>query len=241
VSVLSEERRSVLDERGWVVIPDALTPGECDEWSAAVDDVWERQRFEPHGYTEEPGVRFADDLLRYSTLFQKCFTEPAAVAAVRSVLGPDIKLSLLNGRRTDPGYGAQPLHELKRRRGRPFSSCTTFWCLDAFTPQNGTRVLPGSHLDDAPFLAKLTDPEAEHPDEDRVVAPRGGVIVFNSHLIHAGSRNDGTAPRRTVQCTFARRGDKPYYDYSDLPAGILAGLRPEAVDMLGLGTPGTGA
>ncbi|MER8072276.1 phytanoyl-CoA dioxygenase family protein [Streptomyces sp. NPDC094034] len=231
---LTAEQRSRLDEDGFLVLPDILSADQCDVWSAAVDEVWERQRTETHGYTEEPGVRFADNLLRHSLLFEGCLREPLVLDGVRAVLGPGIKLSLLNGRRTEPGYGLQPLHDLQRERGRPFQGCTTFWCLDAFTAANGTRVIPGSHLTGDPFLARCEDPLLPHPDETRVVARRGSVVIFNSHLIHGGSRNEAATPRRSVQCTFTLVGNQSYYDWRKLPQEIRHGLGPESVDLLGV-------
>lgn len=235
---LTEEQRHGLEETGYLVLPGILSQEQCDVWSRAVDQVWELQRYEPHGYTEEPGVRFADNLLRYSLLFERCLQAPPVLAAVRSVLGGKIKLSLLNGRRTDPGHGLQPLHDLRRRRGRPFLWCSTFWCLDAFTPANGTRVIPGSHLSDAAFRSRFQDPLLPHPDERRIVAPRGAVIVFNSHLIHGGSSNEADTPRRSVQATFTLPDEPSYYDWTELPPAVLRGLSPAGVALLGVGPAG---
>ncbi len=123
------------------MLPNILFADDCDVWSDAIDETWISDRLKPHDYMEEPGVQFVKNLLRHSVLFERRATEAAVVQSVRAVLETDVRLSLLYGRRTDPGYGLQPLHDLQRRRGRPFHLCNAIWCLDEFTALNGTRAM----------------------------------------------------------------------------------------------------
>jgi ectoine hydroxylase-related dioxygenase (phytanoyl-CoA dioxygenase family) len=233
-SVLTAEQRRQIDEDGYTVLPDILSPQECDEWSQAVDEIWLDQRGKPHSYREEAGVKFVQKLLRFSPLFERCATEPAVVEAARAVLGPGLLLSSVNSRCVDPGYGNQPLHDLDRERGKPFRWCDALWCLDPFTARNGTRVLPGSHLTAEPFMSMMDDPTAAHPLEQVVVAPRGSVVLFNAHLIHAGSTNMEQTPRRSVQTQFCRAGEPTTYNWTILPDDIMAGLSPRGRELLGL-------
>lgn len=233
--LLTPQQRGELDEAGYTVVRSVLSDGECDEWSRLIDDMWEEERSGPHDYDEEAGVRFTDNLLRYSCAFEKAIAAPAILEGVRYVLGEDVIVSLVNGRRADPGYGLQPLHELQRRRGRPFVSCNTMWCLDEFTALNGaTRVIPGSHLSAEPFLSRMEDPMRKHPDETQILAPRGAVVIFNSHLLHAGDRNATDKPRRCVHSQFTLRGRPTEYAWHELPGHILAELTPQGRGLLGL-------
>lgn len=232
---LDAQRRQEIDELGYTVLEGILTDVECDQWSEATDAIWERERGKPHAYEEETGVRFVDNLLRFSALFEKSASEASVVAAVRSVLGPGVILNLVNARRSDPGYGLQPLHDLDRPRGHPFHMCNTIWCLDEFTPENGsTRVIPGSHLDGEPFLSRITDPRAPHPDEITISAPRGAVVIFNAHMLHAGGRNETDRPRRSVQSQFTLEMRKPFYPWHELPAAIVREFQPETLRLLAL-------
>jgi ectoine hydroxylase-related dioxygenase (phytanoyl-CoA dioxygenase family) len=233
-SRLTVDQLQQLDEDGYVVLPNHLSPEDCDLWSQEVEDAWERDRTEQHDYIEEPGVRFVANLLRHSVMFERCATDPAVLEGIRAVLGPDVMLSTINGRRADPGYGNQPLHELDRQRGKPFRKCDAIWCLDEFTALNGTRVIPGSHLGAEHFLSRLKDPLLPHPDERIVEAPRGSVLVFVASLIHGGSTNRNDKPRRSIQTQFALAGEKPLYDWSALPSHIQEELQPESLRLLGL-------
>jgi ectoine hydroxylase-related dioxygenase (phytanoyl-CoA dioxygenase family) len=219
-------QRRQLDAEGWVLIPDVLSSRECDELARRLDDAWEADRFQPHDYTPEPGVCFVQNIFRHSEAFEACVTDPTVLDAVVVVLGSDIVLSTLNGRNPTPGYGNQPLHDLHRRRGKPFRWCDVVWCVDEFTEANGPRVLPGSHLSDDRYLARLEDPLAPHPDQLMIAAMRGSAVVFNAALIHAGSTNETDAPRRSVQGQFVRSEMPPAYDWSAPPASLRAGALP---------------
>jgi phytanoyl-CoA dioxygenase PhyH len=236
-SKLTDEQRHILDRDGYLVLPGILSDEECDLWSQATDEVWERDRITPgpHPYREEPGVQFVPNPLRHSLLFEKCIIEPQVLEGVRAALESPVVLHLINSRRSDPGYGEQPLHDLDRERGRPFRGCNTLWCLDEFTETNGaTRVIPGSHLTDTEFLARMVDPWATHPDERYVVAPRGAVVIFNAHLIHAGSKNRSDKPRRSVHGYFTPPDRPSHYHWPDLPPHILAGLSPASRELMRL-------
>jgi ectoine hydroxylase-related dioxygenase (phytanoyl-CoA dioxygenase family) len=146
-----------------------------------------------------------------------------------------LRLNLVNGRCANPNSGLQPLHDLSRRRGRPFEKCNVIWCLDEFTPTNGaTRVIPGSHLTGEPFMSRMTDPMLPHPDECLVLAPRGAVIMHNSHLIHGGTMNRSTARRRSLHNAFTTPATPTTYDWRALPTHIREGLQPETLGLLGL-------
>jgi ectoine hydroxylase-related dioxygenase (phytanoyl-CoA dioxygenase family) len=67
------------------------------------------------------------------------------------------------------------------------------WCITAFTPDNGPlRVIPGSHRVSQPPTDVLAfgSGMGPHPDEVKIVAPAGSVILFNSaDLWHSGTLN----------------------------------------------------
>jgi ectoine hydroxylase-related dioxygenase (phytanoyl-CoA dioxygenase family) len=235
-SRFSKEQAHELEINGYAVLPEILSDDECDLFSRLLDESWNRSE----RILLENGVRFLPNALHFSPLFERFVLEPTVLAAVRSVLGPEIQLNLINGRLPDPGSGLQPLHDLARRRGRPFEKCSTIWCIDEFTEFNGApRVLPGSHLSAEPFLSRCVDPTLPHPDEVHVVAPRGAVVVHNSHLLHGGTLNRSDRPRRSVLSAFttssAAANYKNKHGLQELPREIRRELSAECLQMLGLG------
>jgi len=233
---LTGRQQRELDHVGYIALNGILSQQECGLLSRAVDELWEKEQTANHDYVGTPGVRFTANLLRHSLLFERCLVQPLVLDAVRAVLGPDIFLFVINARRADRGYGNQPLHDLKRSRGKPFRWCNAIWCLDEFTPKNGsTRVIPGSHLTAEPFLSRCSDPALPHPDECRIEASRGSVVILNSHLIHGGSTNETTRPRRCIHVVFTLKSET-HYDWRELPESILKGLMPQSLDLIGLGS-----
>jgi ectoine hydroxylase-related dioxygenase (phytanoyl-CoA dioxygenase family) len=81
------------------------------------------------------------------------------------------------------------------------------WCVSAFTPDNGPlRVIPGSHRVSEPPIDMLAfgSGMGPHPDEVKIVAPAGSVIMFNSaDLWHSGTFNYSPAPRLAVTVGFS--------------------------------------
>jgi hypothetical protein len=80
------------------------------------------------------------------------------------------------------------------------------WCIITFTPDNGPpRVIPGSHRVRKPPTDVLAfgSGMGPHPDEVKIVAPAGSVIMFNSaDLWHSGTLNYSPAPRLAVTAGF---------------------------------------
>jgi len=75
----------------------------------------------------------------------------------------------------------------------------------------------------------LADPAAAHPDEVKLTAPAGTVVVFNSHLWHGGTINRTSRPRRAVHSYFTLRGNRQQLDQQKyVRAETLARLSPAA-------------
>jgi ectoine hydroxylase-related dioxygenase (phytanoyl-CoA dioxygenase family) len=111
-----------------------------------------------------------------------------------------------------PGCGHQGLHpdfEQRRTAGR-WQTLSAMWCITAFTPDNGPlRVIPGSHRISEPPIDMLAfgSGMGPHPDEVKIVAPAGSVIMFNSaDLWHSGTLNYSPAPRLAVTAGFSPGG-----------------------------------
>ncbi|MEV6827077.1 phytanoyl-CoA dioxygenase family protein [Amycolatopsis sp. NPDC051102] len=229
---LTDEQRRRMDEDGYIVIPDALSQEECDQFSRLLDTLWFSEGlFRTHDFDEN--VQFVPNLLQYSSSFERCVSDARVLDAVQVALGARFRLNRLQSRRVDPGGGHQPLHDLERSRGGPYFKANVIWCLDEFTPDNGsTRVIAGSHRSGEPFLSRCTDPDLPHPDEQRVLASRGSAIVHNSHLLHGGTKNESSAPRRSIHTAYATLSTEPHWSFDDLPPEIRGQLSSQTLALL---------
>lgn len=156
----------------------------------------------------EVGVTRVCNLLNKSAQFDVCFTHATVLAGVSHLLGDDLKVSSVNYRAAHPGWGLQPLHTdwEDPPHGDKWMACNTLWVLDDYTESNGaTRVVPGTHRSGTIPDRALGDPFAAHPEEHRISARAGDVILMNAHTWHSGTRNTQHAMRRIIQCYFVRR------------------------------------
>lgn len=238
---LTDEERAFLDAEGYLPLHDVLTPEEAgrlaervdailaEEGSAAGRELHESPMIK---HPTEVGAARLSDLVNKDPAFDVCFTHPRVLAAIAHVLGGPFKLSSLNSRASLPGHGLQALHADWPRATTPgdYYVCNSIWLLDDFTPENGaTRVVPGTHRSGRVPKEDMTDPQAAHPDEIQLLAPRGTVVIFNSHTWHGGTLNRTGAPRRAIHSYFCRRDQVQQIDQQRyIRPETLARLSPAA-------------
>ena len=225
---LDPATREQLDRDGYAPLYGVLADGQLTrirtriaELTAAEGDQAGR---EVH---QEAGTDRLADLVNKDPVFEVCFTDPRVLACIAHVLG-DFKLSSLNSRAALPGQGLQALHSEGGPVGLgPYQVCNSIWLLDDFTEDNGaTRVVPGSHRLTVSVRDAVPDTAAAHPDEVRLTAPAGTVVVFNSHLWHGGTRNRTGGQRRALHSYFTRRGNAQQLNQREF-------IRPETLARLG--------
>ena len=84
-----------------------------------------------------------------------------------------------------------PLQPLTRH-GRSASACLALstngralWMLDEMNEENGTILLPGSHMAAVnPSVPGVHEPMTEHPAEQRATGKAGSVLIIDSRLWH---------------------------------------------------------
>jgi len=197
---LAPDERAQLERDGFVVLSGVLDPADARAWADAVERL--------AGEGAARGTGHVEDLLARDGRFARALAAPRVLAATWHVLRAPFRLCGFSARVPYPGFGAQGLHcdGLSRRSADERSVVTAIWMLDAFDARNGpTRVVPGSQRQPRTPPKALADPAARHPDERRVTGQAGSVLVFDGHLWHSGTRNDGDAPRRSLQVQFVAR------------------------------------
>ena len=142
--------RQQLEENGYLVLPDFLSPAEVDRFTTRIEEIFAEERDHAGAeFKQEPGARRLANMVDKDEMFAKVIETPEILESMEAVLGPDFKLSSLNIRSANPyGNSGQPLHvdsgALPDERGN--SVCNSVWMLDDFTEDNGAlRVVPGSH------------------------------------------------------------------------------------------------
>jgi ectoine hydroxylase-related dioxygenase (phytanoyl-CoA dioxygenase family) len=130
--------------------------------------------------------------------------QPLLFSAADTVIGPGCQVDGLSLRAPLPGCGHQGLHPdffPGHHTSGPWQVLAAMWCITGFTRDNGPlRVIPGSHrsardpADDMEFPGM-----GPHPDEVKLTAPAGSLIMFNSaSLWHSGTLNYSPGLRLAV-------------------------------------------
>ncbi len=218
--MLTAADRNFLDTQGYLDLGILLTPEDLKSIRARIDQLLQAEGENAGSevfdspyirHPKEKGARRLADLVNKGVEFDVFYQHPKVLAAIRHVLGKEIKLSSLNYRAAIPGDGLQKLHVDWHESvdSGDYKVCNSIWLLDDFSVENGaTRVVPGTHLKGDLPQEVLEDPERPHPNEKIIEAPAGSVFVFNSHTWHGGTTNHTDRPRRAIHSYFCRR-DQP--------------------------------
>jgi ectoine hydroxylase-related dioxygenase (phytanoyl-CoA dioxygenase family) len=176
-----------------------------------LEELWrqEGERAGEENYIEKNALRLAN-LVNKGDVFREMFSHPLVLDVVRAVIGPHVRLSMLNARAVPPHSDPhQPLHTDADHGDSPddkgYVVCTAIWMLDDFTLENGaTRIVPGTHRRREPPKQLMPDTHAAYPGEVIVEGKAGDVLVFNGHCWHAGRANTTDAPRRAILVHYIR-------------------------------------
>lgn len=202
-NALAAEEATQLDEEGYLVVRGVLPAEQAARMAARLDAIAvEEGEAAGKDFHTEKGATRLGSLVNKDPLFDVCFSHPRALAAVAHIMGKDFGLSSITGRAAQPGEGHQALH-----RDGVGPCANALWVVSDFTEENGpTRLVPGSHLNDQAPPEALPDPSAPHPDQIRVIAPAGTLVVINGWTWHGGTRNGTSQPRHLVSAFFTQRG-----------------------------------
>lgn len=240
---MTESERVQLEQQGYLLLANMLTSAQLDALRQRLEELWETEGDEAgqENYVEV-GARRLANLANKDERFRALMCDPRVLEAVQSVIGPEIRLNMLNARDALPhSQGGQPLHADTDHSGKPdargYYVCTAIWMIDDFTQANGaTRVVPGSHRTGKVPKEVMSDSFAAHPDEIVVEGKAGDVFLFNGHTWHAGRANGTDENRRAILIHYIR-GDKPTrLNYAEaISADVQAQLGPTERKVLGLG------
>jgi len=189
----------------------------------------------------EKNTRRLANLANKGEAFRRLLVHPRVLAAARRVLGPNVRLSMLNARDALPGTGlSQPLHSDADHGAKPdalgYLACTAIWMLDDFSRQNGaTRLVPGTHRQTQLPKEALADTLAPHPAEVVIEGKAGDVLVFNGHCWHAGGANHTHSHRRAILVHYIRADQPQRLNQKEaLSPAVQARLNPAERALLGL-------
>lgn len=184
-----------LADRGYCVIPGAITPEELGRLRDALDAVAAVERGEGRAFIEYGGSnQRVWNLINKGQVFLDVIEQPLALELMRLVLGPTFLLSSLTANIAGPGGRRMELHADQGYVPTPWPGplvANLAWMLDDFTEDNGaTIVVPGSHRRD-----QVPDPY-DYTGAVPVVGSAGSVMCFEGRLWHGTGANTSADQRR---------------------------------------------
>lgn len=205
---LTEQEKLTLDTQGYIVFHNLIDKQQLTELCDKYEELMSKSAG-TIAHQREVGTRRLFDLENQGPVFDRIYTMPKVLAAVRHLIQREFKFVTLNGRDAVPGEGHQSLHaDWPNEKDGPIHAVTCLVMLDDFTPDNGaTRVVPGTHRTGINPVSDLEPGRAlqPHPDEITLIAPAGSVAVMASHLWHGGTINTTTGTRRALHPFYMAR------------------------------------
>ncbi|HEX7168848.1 MAG TPA: phytanoyl-CoA dioxygenase family protein [Acidimicrobiales bacterium] len=206
-----------LDDRGFAVLRSFLAADEVARLTAVVDEIVSTtlaEKQDEDRRRREAGETGWVDVWHpgQQGVVAKLVTERPDVAWLRqhrsllaikgAAKGREARLRNVGVSVSMPGYGHQGLHADDESASPPIGAWTGISfvvVLSTFDAVSGTfRAIPGSHRTRPQFEDWKGSAMPPHPEEVRVEAEPGDVIVHSSHVWKSATFNGGHAPRRAV-------------------------------------------
>ncbi len=223
---MTAAQREALDRDGFFIVERVYSQGECRAMAEEFDRLSALEGAKGgHEVHVEPGAPRVSNIFNKTEVYDRCLACKPLLAASHYLLG-EFKLHGANLREPLKDQGHQDLHcDVPKKFADDWWVSNAIILFDDMTRDNGpTRVVPGSHLWaplNVPYVnvgdwepapptpeeqARIpADLAAPYPGEVLVEAPAGSVVVINSSLWHAGTRNTSGARRRVLHLTYTRR------------------------------------
>lgn len=234
---------SQLQQDGFCIVPDVLTPQELADVNAAIDAAIERsRRLGVATYTEgmDPNDRNIRlyTLAEFDPIFVELLRKPAALVLVRELLGDNFIVSSFSGNIALPGSGSMNLHAdqalvVPPPWNQPWTM-NVIWCLDDVHEGNGaTRYVPGSHR----FSTFENVPDGALARSRAFEAKAGSIIAMDGRMWHTSGRNVSVDERRAMLFAYyAMDFIRPQTNHeAALSPETKAALDDDARALLGLG------
>jgi hypothetical protein len=225
---------SLLLDRGWCVIPNALPPDLIDALDMDLARDFHDTPFCNGGFYGARTKRFGR-LLARSALARKIVQHPLVLGVSRRVLGPwcdTIQLNLTQGLALHPGAPPQLPHRdqdmWRGAIGEMEYLVNVMWPFTRYTSENGATIIwPNSHgkqaLDPEP-------PAGEFPVE---LEP-GSALLFLGSTLHGAGGNASKQVRRGAIVSYCLGWLKPYENqWLAYPPEVARGFSPDLAALVG--------
>lgn len=225
VSESVTEQLAHLEEKGYALIPGALTPAEVERYRTAINDArandWEE------GLNAVGNMWFDRLLEQMPGVLDPLVAHPSLRPHLEALLGPQCQLRSFRAH-INPGpykqewhldfygYWHQPSTARYALRGTGFN--TTFYFQDNAPGvahltylKNGHRIRPPEHLFGPtgwPLSEAALNEWCDAQEQETIYPKAGDAVLFFSHIPHQGVKEDPAVERSNVVCHYQ---GNPFY------------------------------
>ncbi len=203
-NALPPDSARALLERGFIVLPGPVPPGQMEQLAGAYDDAVASAT----GDDVKTGsvTTRVNDFVNRGSEFDSLYIFAPLLEACACVIGRPFKLSSMHARTLRPRSPAQELHVDVQRGSADWPLVGFILMVDEFRPDNGaTRFVPGSHRWPGTPEEVMADRRADHDRQILACGPAGSLLIFNGSAWHGHTANTSAGSRRSLQGAFIPR------------------------------------
>jgi ectoine hydroxylase-related dioxygenase (phytanoyl-CoA dioxygenase family) len=211
-------------ERGFAIVPDALTADECVVMRALLQKCIDEDLAQWAGKSY-PDAWMVHNLMMRGVPFAKVLENPTMHAYFDQLLGDTCIVYAYTSSSMPPGgtnYSRRIHVDCPRLIPNYITNAGVMFALDDFTPDNGaTYFLPCSQNRETPPTEEEFNAGAE-----RAYPKRGDAVVVNARTWHRGGVNRTSEPRHAITMNVCRSYMRQRFDYPRL-------VTPDVLALLG--------
>lgn len=203
-----------LNEKGWVILENALSDGMVDRINGDLQQAYAYRRSVQIKNGIAGGMEGTlHHLLERDNFGLPFLAERVCDTEIQRFLNGKYVLNGLNAvinEKQESAYVGKMHRDVRTFMGEKKLLVQLIVSLDDFTKENGaTYFLSGSHKQDV-------RPEEGffYANAERAIMPRGSVVLFDSDLWHAAGENATDKPRRALTVGYTPPYIKPQFDYT---------------------------
>jgi len=208
----------LLNEKGFLVIPRALSREQLSALNRAVDRDLE--------YYGAEWVNFDDSLIETTDVlprtddFDFTIENPITLSILRTLIGELITLEEFEIMVRNPTAKVRDIKSWHRDATRDYDRrmdieyiSLIYYLTDVSEQDHCFSIVPGTHC----RLVDLKPSDVAPNSEVDITGPAGTAIIFHGRCIHAGKLKTGSKQRRTLHMYFARADQPRYSEWTSIP------------------------
>jgi Phytanoyl-CoA dioxygenase (PhyH) len=205
-------------ERGFLIIPNALSSAQLSVLNGVVDRDLEKHK--DKWVTFDESLIETPDVISRTPEFDFTIENPLTLGIMRSFLGELITFEEFEIIIRNPTVKSQDIKAWHRDATRDYNRrmeieyvSLVYYLTDVTESDHCLSIIPGSHYG----RVDLNPMEVTPGSEFDVIGPAGTAVIFHGRCIHSGKLKPHSRQRRTLHVYYARSDQHRYSEWTEIP------------------------